>query len=184
MFISGGDALVSRKYTGDYRLENITTSSGKVKTIPVYKGEWFAFCADASVVQRTKRLFPAFSAVIAALFLLVLLMNAPSGHIYYVMVPFAVMIFPVYFALAAAYRLLTAKEKVTREHRDKLVNRYITVSLFLMVFSAASTVGHIIYCLNFPPVAKDFVSLSCAAVICALSAWMFFHRNDLKMEKV
>ena len=183
MYKSGGDALVSRKYTGDYRLENITTPSGKVKTVPVYKGDWFAFCADASAVQRTKRLYPAFSAVIAALFLLVLSMNAPSGHIYYVMVPFAVMVFPVYFALAAAYRLLTAKEKVTREHRDKLVNRYITSSLFLMVFSAASSVGHIIYCVNFPPAAKDFISLACTAVICALSAWMFFRRKDLKMEK-
>ena len=175
--------MVSRKYTGDYRLENITTPSGKVKTVPVYRGDWFAFCAEKNVVQRTKRLFPAFSAAVAALFLLVLLMNAPCGHIYYVMVPFAVMVFPVYFALAAAYRLLTAKEKVTREHRDKLVNRYITVSLFLMLFSAASVIGHIIYCANFAPAAKDFISLACAAVICALSAWMFFHRNDLKMEK-
>ena len=179
-----GDVLVSRKYTGDYRLENISTPSGRIKTVPVYRGDWFAFTADEKTVKRTKKCFPAFSAAIAALFLLVLAMNAPSGHIYYVMTPFAVMVFPVFFALAAAYRLLTAKEKVTREHRDKLVNRYITVSLFLMVFSAASTAGHIIYCFNYPPAAKDFVSLASAALICGLSAWMFFHRNDLKMEQV
>jgi len=175
--------LVSRKYTGDYRLENITTASGKVKTVPVYKGEWFTFACDEAVVRRIKRIYPAFSVVITLLFLLVLLLNAPCGHIYYVMAPFAAMIFPVFFALAAARRLLTAKERVTREHRDKLTNRYISVSLFLMVFSAISTVGHIIYCFAAAPVWKDFISLFCAAAICALAVWMFFNRRKLYMQK-
>ena len=175
--------MVSRKYTGDYRLENITTASGKLKTVPVYKGDWFTFACDEVGIRRIRRSYPAFSLVIALLFLLVLLLNAPSGHIYYVMAPFAAMIFPVFFALAAARRLLTAKDKVTREHRDKLVNRYISVSLFLMVFSALSTVGHIVYCFAAAPVWKDFLSLGCAAAICALAAWMFFNRKQLYMQK-
>ena len=175
--------MVSRKYTGDYRLENITTPSGKVKTVPVYRGEWFVFVCNEKEVKQIKRLYPAFSVLIAALFLLVMLLNAPCGHIYYAMVPFAAMVFPVFFALAAAYRLLTAKEKVTREHRDKTVNRYISVSLFLMVFSALSLAGHIAYCFIHAPVAKDFISLGSAALICAMSVYMFVNRKKLKMQK-
>ena len=175
--------MVSRKYTGDYRLENVTTPSGKTKTVPVYRGEWFTFVADEADIKRIRVLYPVFSAVIAALFILVLLLNAPSGHIYYVMAPFAAMIFPVFFALAAARRLLTYKEKVTREHRDKIVNRYISVSLFLMVFSALSTIGHIVYCIKYAPGIRDFVSLGCAAVICTLAVWMFVNRNRLRMQK-
>ena len=175
--------MVSRKYTGDYRLENITTPSGKVKTVPVYSGEWFAFVCSEAEVKLLKLKYPLSSLMITLLFILVLLLNAPCGHIYYVMVPFAVMVFPVFFSLAAARRLLTAKDKVTREHKDKLVNRYISVSLFLTVFSGLSAVGHIVYFFNAVPAAKDFVSLGAAAVICALSAWMFAGRKQLSMQK-
>lgn len=184
MLFGEGYCLVSRKYTGDYRLENITTASGKIRTVPVYRGDWFAFACDEATVRRLKKLYPSFSLLIALLFLLVLLLNAPCGHIYYVMVPFAAMIFPVFFALAAARRMITAKDKLTREHRDKLTNRYISVSLFLMVFSALSTIGHAIYCFAYAPAAKDFISLGSAAAICALSLWMFINRKHLKMEKV
>lgn len=176
--------MVSRKYTADYRLENITTSSGKIKTVPVYRGDWFAFVADDELVRRIRIEYPLFSLIAALLFVLVLAMNAPCGHIYYVMMPFAAMIFPVFFALAAARRLLTAKDKVTREHRDKLVNRYISASLFLMAFSCISAVGHIVYFFLEAPVLKDFLSFGSAAVICALSARMFFGRKRLKMQKV
>lgn len=175
--------MVSRKYTGDYRLENITTASGKIKTVPVYRGDLFSFVADEAVIRRAKLLFPLSSLLIALLFIAVLLLNAPCGHIYYVMVPFAAMIFPVFFSLAAARRLLTAKDKVTREHRDKLVNRYISTSLFLMVFSGLSTIGHIVYCFSASPAVKDIVSLVCAAMICALSIGMFIYKKHLKMEK-
>jgi len=176
--------LVSRKYTGDYRLENITTPSGKVKTVPVYRGEWFAFVCPENEIRPMKLKYTLSSALVTLLFILVLLLNAPCGHIYYVMVPFAAMVFPVFFSLAAARRMLTAKEKVTREHRDKLVNRYISVSLFLMVFSGLSVVGHIVYCFTTTPVARDFISLGAAAAICALSVWMFFGRKQLRMHKV
>lgn len=176
--------MVSRKYTVDYRLENIPTPSGKQKTVPVYRGDWFAFVADDAVVRRIRLEYPLFSLVIALLFVLVLSMNAPCGHYYYVMLPFAAMVFPVFFSLAAARRLLIAKDKVTREHRDKLVNRYISASLFLMAFSCISAVGHIVYFFLETPAALDFLSFACAAVICALSACMFFGRKRLKMQKL
>ncbi len=175
--------MVSRKYTGDYRLENITTPSGKVKTVPVYRGEWFAFVCPETDIKRLKLKYIVSSLLITLLFILVLTLNAPCGHTYYVMVPFAAMIFPVFFSLAAARRMLTAKDKVTREHRDKLVNRYISVSLFLMVFSALSAAGHIVYYFSALPTARDFISLGSAAAICALSAWMFAGRKQLRMQK-
>ena len=89
--------MVSKKYLGDYRLENRRDpKTGKIKTVPEYCGEWFGFERGADEVRRTKRLCLALTAAVEVLFLTVLLLNAPCGRIYYVMLPFAAMVFPAF----------------------------------------------------------------------------------------
>ena len=177
--------MVTRKYLGDYRLENRTNPrNGKVVTVPVYRGEWFAFTADAQTVRKMKRLYPLLSALSAAMFLLVMLLNAPCGHMFYVMLPFAAMIFPVYFALAGSRRLLTAKEKVTREHNDKIRQRFTSCALFLIVFSAISAAGHVLYAVRTGVTAKDAVSFAAACVILACGAVMFAKKDNLETKNI
>lgn len=177
--------MVSRKYVGDYRLENRTNpKTGKVATVPVYCGDWFAFCADAKTVRRLKRLYPALSILSALFTLFVLTVNAPSGHAYYVSLPFVAMVFPVYFSLAGSYRLLTAKEKLTREHSDKLYPRFVSSSLFLTAFSAVSVAGHLLYAFREGLTALDVASLAAAAGVLVCGICMFCKKEGLKTKKV
>ena len=177
--------MVSRKYAGDYRLENRADArTGKVKTVPVYAGKWYAFDADAATVRRMKRLYPALSALCAVMLLLVLTLNAPCGHVFYVMLPLVALVFPTFFAVAAAWRLLTAKEKVTREHRDRIQQRYASSLLFIILFSAISASGHVLYWFRGNGGALDVVSFAATALILAASIAMFVRKDALRMSAV
>ena len=177
--------MISRKYLGDYRLENRTDPrSGKVKTVPVYRGAWFAFAADAAAVRRAKRIYPCLCALCAALFLLVLLLNAPSGHAVYVTLPFAVMVFPIFFCAAGCRRLLTARDKVTRKHADKIQRRFETSAFMMALFSAISAAGHLLFFFRVGGSVRDAISFAATLAILISAAVMFRSRDDLRMKQL
>lgn len=174
--------MVSRKYTGDYRLENITDRRGRIRTVPVYRGDWYSFCESAETVRRTKRLCCILSALCLAMFLPVLFVNAPCGHVMYITLPFAALIIPIYFLLAGCARLLTAKDRVTREHSDKILPRITGSALSAMLLSGISCGGHIFYAIRTGDTAPDLLCFAATAVILAASIILFSRRGRLRME--
>lgn len=177
--------MVSKKYLGDYRLENRRDpKTGKIRTVPEYRGEWFAFEHGADEVRRTKRLCVGLTAIVEILFLTVLLLNAPCGRIYYVMLPFAAMIFPAFFLAAGCLRVLTAGEKITREHRDRLSRRMNVCPAFLALLSALSLAGHVLYAVRTGLTARDAVSLASAAGILVCAAALLRIREGLRLRRV
>ena len=177
--------MVSRKYLGDYRLENrVDPKSGKLKTVPVYRGAWFAFTADAAAVRRAKQIYPALSVLCAALFLAELLLNAPCGHAVYVTLPFAAMVFPIFFCLAGSRRLLTAGDKVTREHADKIQRRFASSSFMMVLFSAISSAGHLLYFCRAGLRAPDAISFLMALGILLSAVAMFRGKDALQMNPI
>ena len=46
--------MVSRKYTKDYRIENVTLPGGKVVSRPVYCGKYYGFSADPRKLPRVR----------------------------------------------------------------------------------------------------------------------------------
>ena len=44
--------MVSRRYVGDYRLENVKDKNGKLVTKPVYKGKYYVFEKSAEEAGR------------------------------------------------------------------------------------------------------------------------------------
>ena len=107
---------MTRKYTQDYRLDNIVTPSGKLKTVPVYTGLWYEFEADAETVRRAKvrYLVLTVGAVLSLLWLLVFTNHMDRG--WYVSMPAAISTLFLLFAGMSTWRLCTAKgpEKVRR----------------------------------------------------------------------
>lgn len=174
--------MVSRKYTGDYRLENVTDKRGKIRTVPVYRGDWYSFCESAGTVRRAKLLYCVLSALCLVMFLPILFVNAPCSRIMYITLPAAAMVFPLYFLLAGCRRLLTAKDRVTREHSDKIQPRFISCTLFMMLFSGISVGGHILYAIRTGETAQDILCFIAVSVILAASAIMFSRRGWLRME--
>ena len=113
-----------------------------------------------------------------------MLLNAPCGHMFYVMTPFAAMIFPVFFSLAGSYRLLTAKERITREHNDKIRQRFTTCSLFMTVFSAISAAGHVLYAVRAGVTVKDAVSFAATCIVLACGIILFMNKDSLETRNI
>lgn len=181
----GGAGLASKKYVSDYRLENQPGArNGKVKTVPVYRGQRFVYDADAASLRQSQWFFTAATAISLAAFLLVLTMNAPCGHAMYVMMPFAALVFPLFFTAASCLRLWHKGEWFTREHRDKTGQRLNFCAVVMAILSCMSLVGHIVYACVTGFAAKDFISLACAAVVLCASAAMLSRRRELNMHEV
>lgn len=174
--------MASKKYLADWALEEQVNSKGRIVRQAVYRGTWFAFAASGGELRRTKRLYAALSVVCFAAYIGALCFNAPCAHIWYTMIPFALMALPEYFLAAGLYRLVTAGERVTREHRDKLVPRYAGASLALAICAALGLVGQMFYWPREGGTWSDVAFLAAAAILLAASIWMFARRKALEMR--
>lgn len=175
--------MATKKYVNDYRLENrADPRTGRLKTVPVYRGERYAYDADAASLRQSTFFFTAATAISLAAFLLVLMLNAPCGHAMYVMMPFSALVFPLFFAAASCLRLWQKGEWFTREHRDKTGQRFNTCAVAMAILSCMSLVGHIVYACVTGLAGRDFISLACAAVVLCAAAAMLSRRRELNMH--
>lgn len=176
--------ISARKYAADYRLENVLNKKGKLVTVPVYSGNWYRFSSDTATVRRARILYSVLTFLNALLFGGALFVVSPCTKTFYVMIPFAAMVFTVFFSLASLLRLWRAGEKVTREHAHKTSDRYNTCIVMNMIFSGISFVGHIVYMFLEKETGMDVVVLLCTIGIFVSSLVMFLRRADIRMEVI
>lgn len=175
--------MASKKYLADWALEEqVNPASGRIVRKAVYRGTWYCFAAAEETLCRTKRRITALSALALAVYIAALCFNAPCAHIWYTMAPFALMALPEYFLAAGLYRLVTAKGRVTREHRDKLGSRLAGASAALACCAALALVGQAVYWLRGGGTGADAVFLAAAVILLGASGWMFAHRRELSMK--
>ena len=182
--------MVSTKYTSDYRLENVVNPrTGKLVTKAVYRGDWFCFEKPAELVRKRKILYTVLVGLIAAAFVAALLLtgiternqNMKAIEQYYVIIPFMALIFPIFFMGAAAVRMWRATDKVTREHRDKIIERFTVTGISAAVLSGISLIGHIVSWAINGETATDLIFLGITGIIRAASILIFAYRRDLSM---
>ena len=163
--------MITRKYTGDYRLENVLDAGGNLKTVPVYRGPYFRFCAPAAEIRRTKlRLMLLILASSAAL-LLALILPAPVLQRLYSILPLVLCLLPTVLLWQSIWTMFRAGEKARREDRDRICDGFAAWSLVLLILSALSIVGQIIgYCLGDPLRDLPTTGLTCAIAVFALLA--------------
>ncbi|MBR3270998.1 MAG: hypothetical protein IKI59_03665 [Clostridia bacterium] len=182
--------MVSTKYTSDYRLENVVDPrTGKLVTKAVYRGDWFCFEKPAALVRQRKILFTILVGLLAAAFIGALLLtgiNERNQDViaieqYYVIIPFVGLMFPIFFMGTAAVRMWRATDKVTREHRDKIGDRFAATGISAAILSGVSAIGHIVsWAINGETV-TDMIFLGITLMILAASFAIFFLRRDLSM---
>ena len=179
-----GAGMISGKYAADYRLENeLNPRNGKLRTVTVYRGPLFSFVRSEAIIKKMRLLYPLLTGLSVLIYAGLLFTNTAAGHTFYVMLPIAPLCFPLLYAMAGCWRLLTAKAQVTREHRDKTQNRLAATSACMMGFSGASVIGHIVYwCLNGEK-KEDLLLLFGAAVIFVCGLVMFLNRKNLEMTQ-
>ena len=117
-------------------------------------------------------------------FLSALTVNAPVGHRWYVMLPMACMVFPLFFQAESCALLLITKDKMERSTRDKIEQRTVVTSVFLAFFSFFSLAGHAVSMVLYQETLRDAVYLGSAAIILASSLAMIRARDSLKTEEI
>lgn len=174
----------SRKYVKDYTIvEDYDPVRKKLKTSAVYTGKYYGF-VHADEIGKVKALYLTLSAVIFLSYVGILFVNAPCSHIWYTMVPLAFLMLPLIFLAASALRLLQAGEKMTREHRDKVTDRYRTVTLFQTVLTGMAIIGHIVYSFRVGDTGRDLLYYLFSAVIFAASFFLLYKRGLIETTEL
>lgn len=184
--------MVTTKYTADYRLENVVDPrTGKLVTKAVYRGDWFSFEKPAALVRQRKVLITVLVGLAIAAFIGALLLtginernqNVKAIEQYYVIIPFVGLMFPIFFMGTSTVRMWRATDKVTREHRDKINERFAAACIGAAILSGISVIGHIVSWAINGETASDLVFLGITAIILAASVLIFVFRKDLSMVK-
>lgn len=178
------------KYIKDYTIENqYNPRTGKTKKISKYTGPYFSF-TDIEKVKKGKTLFLILSILSTVSFFVMMFVNAPCGHAFYVMVPLVISLIFYFYLWASMLRLFTAKDKVTREHKDKIGARFKMASMAILILTSVSFVGHIVYdilyfkLLNFTNRIFEILFYVMMAVILATAFLMFKKASDFEMQEL
>ena len=135
--------MVSRRYVGDYRLENVKDKNGKLVTKPVYKGKYYVFEKSAEEVRRGVRTLAACAAVAILTLLTGLLFVGNKGFTaqFYTLIPMVICTLPLAYLCVAVYYLLTSKPPVTRERKEKMSDRVSKCALILLLMAGWNLSG-------------------------------------------
>ena len=174
-----------KKYVSDYVLEErADAETGRIRRFPVYRGKHYVFCRQGRELKKTRLLFACLTALCIMVFLSALTVNAPVGHRWYVMLPMACMVFPLFFQAESCALLLITKDKMERSTRDKIEQRTVVTSVFLAFFSFFSLAGHAVSMVLYQETLRDAVYLGSALMILASSLVMIRARDSLKTEEI
>lgn len=136
--------MSSRKYAGDYRLENVPGRSGKLKTVAVYRGaEYFLqFRPElfAALRQQIKIAVGVYWVSQLASFLL----NTRLARCAWVVMPQAFSLLPFGYLTVGVMMLMKAQEPMTREYAEKMRDRFSGGSLIASVFCGAAFIGALV----------------------------------------
>ncbi len=175
--------MVSRKYVGDYRLENIPDRRGKLKTVPVYRGPLFRFKAEETVLKRAKLRCLILTAAASAALLTTMLIHTELLQRLYVVMPLILCLFPAVMLWTGVYHLYTAGKTVPRDKCDKMHARFAGWSVVLLVLCVLSLLGQIAAYMNGAG-GKDAAVTVCTFIAIVCSALVFRGKSDLTMEEL
>ena len=175
--------VVSRKYVGDYRLENVPDRRGKLKTVPVYRGPLFRFKAEESKVKAAKRRCLLLTLLETAALLITMILHSEMLTRIYVVMPLVLCILPTVLLWMGLYNLFTAGETVPRDRCDRIHNRFAGWSVVLLVLSAFSLIGQITAYIG-RSTSENLPVTICTVVIMFCAAFLFGGKKDLLMEEI
>lgn len=176
--------MVSRKYTKDYRIEPYLDRNGRLRDRSVYCGAYFTFDAPLPEVRRTMWLLAGLNLFITVTVALPMAFACSYFRQFYLVLPQAFLFLPVYFTWAGLLRVYTAKDKVTREHRDKIVHRIPVASLFTLILSAVLGIGTVIYACLGGLQGADYLAAVCSFLRLIPAIWAFLLRKRFPMKEL
>ncbi len=114
-----------------------------------YSGKYFKFDMPKKELRRVKAVLAVLAFALAALFVFAGILNSAGSRILYVILPYAVMLLPILFILSDIYKIAVNICPMTRKQYDHSVVQLKHSTAAVIIFSAMSSVGDIIYLLFF-----------------------------------
>ena len=177
--------MISRKYSGDYRLVDNVTERGGIRTEAEYVGGDYFFCSGRETAARLGARLTALSLALCACYVAALLPRSGASRVMYAVLPFAFSALPLGFLTGSSLALLRAREPLRRETADKISHRLPACALWALILSAAGRLGEGAAALSGDGrmLWGDIVFSVCAAAIAGGSGLVFSRRSLLRTEE-
>ena len=179
---NGVKTLSYREFAKDYQIEYVDRPGHKrPKAVRVYIGPWYSFEQPPEKIRFLRWYYLIGLAVIALSLLVPMFIDCVFTRTWYIQVPGAVAWIPWVFAVGAAWRLWTAKEKVDRQHNAMTGQRMSGATLFLMGFCLISVIGTIYKQTAYTAQTADYVIMGCYVLSSSVGIALFAKRKSLNM---
>lgn len=177
--------MISRKYAGDWRLENRVDARGRVKTETVYAGGDWRFTDPRARQTAFRRLLAALTLALWCALIAPLVPRSLSARQMWVLLPYVAAIAGAMPLTAAVWRLLHAREPLRHEQADRISLRYPIGALLCTALPAVSFAGALAGLVrqDGAPLPGDWLFLCCSAAATGLGAALFAFRGRLKTAK-
>ncbi len=177
--------MSSRKYANDYRLENIETKSGKLKTVAVYGGASYVFEAGAETLAAAKKQLAGCVLVFWIAQFTALFLNTRCARCMWVIMPQAFALLAFGFVSVAVWMLIRAEDKMTREYAQKTRDRFSGGALMAMLLNGTALIGSLIAAVMFRKelyLPADIFYITLTALAQAVCIFAFIKRDVVKIR--
>ncbi len=174
-----------RKYASDYSLEEHLDGSGRFQTDRVYRGKYYRFVCGPEQAGRNGNKLLLASALIAALLLPLLFNNTQMGRTFYVLLPVAFCLVPLYHLTAVGWRMRTYPERLTREEKDLTQERLAGTLLWLAGILWVTCIGCAVYWLrNGVSGPGEILCVMGVVLACGLATWLKGWKHLAQTEEI
>lgn len=182
--------MATKKYVKDYRLENTTGKNGRTVTKPVYAGAYYVYEKTPEEVRHARLMVTIFGAAAVLSLIAGLAVYGRDGFTsqYYTLFPFALCAFPLLYLGFAVYAFYVNKDKITREKKEKMIDRLEKSGLIASIFSAMNLIGLLIAAIlkiagveTRPMLVNDIIFIAVSSLLFIVSVLIFGLRKSLRM---
>ena len=174
--------MLHRKYVSDYTLQNPLGPDGRQRTVSVYGGPVFRFVKKGAELRRARLRLAAYAAVCLLALIALLLLPAPSLHMWYVLPPLAFALLPAAGVAACAVTLI-GKNTLERRQKDKSAGGLRLRSAALAVLAVISLIGQTVFMLRAGRTALDTAVAACTLAAAASALRIVFLGKDFALEE-
>lgn len=176
--------MIEKRYASDYRLEPYVTPDGKYKQRPVYQGAYYTFCQPAEQIRRLQHTVLFCTAAVVLGILPLLLSATQISHTFYVLLPMALSLIPLYYVAGVGIRLGQKQEKLTRQQRDQTDRRLRRSSLWLAALTGLLFAGTVLYWALEGMEPGDWWCLAGHALACGAALYLLTQRTKAQTKQI
>lgn len=166
--------MLSSKYVKDYRMDTSVDDRGKTREEMVYIGPLYCWDMPEEVFYRLKRQYLAGSILAWLVFVASLWPYSEISRIWYVILPYCCLLFPLFFISVAVHNMISAPCPFSREKKDKTVGRLKGSFMAGMVLSGGAAVGQAAGCLLMKDEHLTAIAITGTDVLMIAATWLLF----------